>query len=47
MRLEEELGEALERMAKGEERSIGTMARILLREAMKARESKKGKKKSP
>ena len=46
MRLEEELGEALERMAKGEERSIGTKARILLREALKARE-KKGRKKSP
>ena len=36
MRLEDELGEALERMAKEEERSIGTMARILVREAIEA-----------
>jgi hypothetical protein len=45
MRLEDELGEALEMMAKEEERSIGTMARILVREAIEAREGKKPKKK--
>ena len=44
VRVEEESGAALERMAKEEDRPIGVMARILLKEALAARE-KKGKKK--
>ena len=46
MRLEKELAEALERVAKEEERPMGSMARILVREAIEAREGKKPKKKS-
>ena len=45
IRLDDELREALEKVAEGEERPVGMMARILLREAMKAREAKKSKKK--
>ncbi len=48
VRLEEESGAVLERMAQEEDRPIGVMARILLKEAMEAREmkrlGKKGKK---
>lgn len=45
MRLEEEDGLLLDRMAQEEDRPIGVMARILLKEAMEAREAKakKGK----
>jgi hypothetical protein len=46
LRLDDDLRRALERAAEGEERPIGMMARILLREALAAREGKKGKKKA-
>jgi hypothetical protein len=42
MRLDQDMRKRLEAMAKEEERTLGQMARILLREAMAARE--KGKK---
>jgi len=42
VRINPELREALERLAEQEERPAGMMARILLREAIEARE-KKGK----
>jgi hypothetical protein len=42
VRINPEMREALERLAEQEERPAGMMARILLREAMEARE-KKGK----
>jgi hypothetical protein len=37
LRLEEELGDVIEQMAEAEDRPIGAMARILLREAVEAR----------
>jgi predicted transcriptional regulator len=40
IRLDDDLRSALEEVAEREERPIGMMARILLREAMKAREAK-------
>ena len=40
VRLEEESGAVLERMAQEEDRPIGVMARILLKEAIEAREGK-------
>jgi hypothetical protein len=43
VRLEEESGAVLKRMAQEEDRPIGVMARILLKEAIEAREKKKGK----
>jgi hypothetical protein len=43
VRINPEMREALERLAEQEERPAGMMARILLREAIEARE-KKGKK---
>jgi hypothetical protein len=46
VRLEEESGVVLSRMAQEEDRPIGVMARILLKEAMEAREKKPAKKKS-
>jgi hypothetical protein len=46
VRLEEEYGVVLSRMAQEEDRPIGVMARILLKEAMEAREKKPAKKKS-
>jgi len=46
MRLDQDMRKRLEEMAKEEERTLGQMARILLREAIAARE-KKGRKKSP
>lgn len=42
IRLDDELRRLLEKIAEEEERPVGMMARILLREAMKAREAKKG-----
>lgn len=50
VRLEEDSGAVLERMAQEEDRPIGVMARILLKEAMEAREEKgelKKRKKPP
>lgn len=47
MRLEKELADALEKVAKEEERPMGSMARILVREAIEAREAKKKGKKKP
>jgi len=50
LRLEDEVWDVLERMAVEEERPIGMMARIILREGLEAREAKglrkKGKKPS-
>ena len=46
MRLDQDMRKRLEEMAKEEERTLGQMARILLREAIAARE-KKWRKKSP
>ena len=46
LRLDDDLRAALEDLAEKEERPVGMMARILLREAMKARGGKReGKKK--
>lgn len=45
MRLEKELAEALEKVAKEEERPMGSMARIILREGLEAREAKGPRKK--
>lgn len=45
IRLDDELRRLLEKIAEEEERPVGMMARILLREAMKAREGKRPKKK--
>jgi len=41
LRLDDELRATLERIAEDEERPVGMMARILLREAIKLREAKK------
>ena len=46
LRLEPELRKKLEELAKAEDRSIGYIVRIILREGLAARE-KKGRKKSP
>jgi hypothetical protein len=43
IRLDDELRHSLEKISEEEERPVGMMARILLREAMKARGAKKGK----
>jgi hypothetical protein len=45
LRLDDDLRRALEKAAEGEERPVGMMARILLREALKARGAKISKKK--
>ena len=45
LRLEEDLRRKLEELAAAGDRSIGYIARVLLREALAARESKKGRKK--
>ena len=45
LRLESEMWDVLERMAVEEERPIGMMARIILREGLEAREKRKGKRK--
>jgi hypothetical protein len=45
IRLEPELLEVLKEMAGQEERTSSQMARILLREAIEARQAKKGRKK--
>jgi predicted transcriptional regulator len=42
LRLDDELRRLLEEIAEEEERPVGMMARILLREAMAAREGKRG-----
>ena len=46
LRLEPELRAALDKWAEEEDRSTGSLIRVILREAMKAREGKKGKKKN-
>jgi hypothetical protein len=46
MRLDQDMRKRLEEMAGKEERTLGQMARILLREAMEARGGKKPKGKS-
>lgn len=46
LRLEDAAWGVLERMAVNEERPIAMMARILLKEALEAREGKKPKRKS-
>lgn len=46
IRLEPELREALDKWAEEEDRSTGSLVRVILREAMEAREGKKPKKKS-
>lgn len=45
LRVEDDLAADLERMAVAEERPLGVMARILVKEAIAAREGKKAKKK--
>lgn len=40
LKVEENLGCAIERMAEAEDRPLGAMARILLREAVEARDKK-------
>ena len=45
LRLEGDVWEVLERMAVEEERPIGMMARIILREGLEAREAKESRKK--
>jgi predicted transcriptional regulator len=47
IRLETEMKKKLQEMADAEERTIGSMIRIVLREGLEARESKKWRKKSP
>jgi hypothetical protein len=46
LRLEPELREVLERWAQEEDRSTGSLIRVILRQAMEVREGKKPKKKS-
>ena len=46
LRLEPELRTALDKWAEEEDRSTGSLIRVILREAMKTRESKKGRKKT-
>jgi hypothetical protein len=43
LRLDQAMRERLEQMAMEEERTLGGMARIILREGLEARERKKGK----
>jgi len=43
LRLDQDMRKRLEEMAKGEERPIGAMARILLREAITERSNKERK----
>jgi hypothetical protein len=45
LRLDDDLRRALEKAAEGEERPVGMMARILLREALRARGARISKKK--
>jgi hypothetical protein len=45
IRLEPELRAALDKWAEEEDRSTGSLIRVILRQAMEARGSKKGKKK--
>jgi hypothetical protein len=47
LRLETGMKKKLQEMADAEERTIGAVIRIVLREGLEAREGKKGKKKSP
>jgi hypothetical protein len=47
LRLETEMAKKLREMADTEERTIGAMIRIVIREGLAAREGKKGKKKAP
>ena len=47
VRLEPVLIAAVEAAAEKEDRPVAAMARILIKEALEAREAKKGKKKSP
>jgi hypothetical protein len=47
VRVEEESAVVVEKMAQEEDRPIGVMARILLKEALAAREAKKGGKNPP
>ena len=46
LRLEPELREALDQWAEEEDRSTGSLIRVILRQAMEAREGKKPKKKT-
>lgn len=46
LRLEEELQQKLEELAAAEDRSVGYIARALIREGLAVREGKKGRKKS-
>ncbi len=46
VRLDDEIRGRLEEMAKDEERNLGQMARILLREAIRTRDAKKPKKRN-
>jgi len=47
LRLDDELRATLEKIAEAEERPVGMMARILLREAIRVRDTTKTKKKPP
>jgi predicted transcriptional regulator len=47
LRLDDDLRRILEELAEKEERPVGMMARILLREGIAAREKKNPKKKTP
>ena len=47
VRLEPVLIAAVEAAAEKEDRPVAAMARILIKEALEAREAKKGRKKSP
>jgi len=47
LRLDQGMRKRIEEMAKSEERPPSAMARILIREALEAREGKAGKKKTP
>ena len=46
-RLDPEMRKRIEDLAKQEERPVGAMVRIIIREGLAAREGKKGRKKSP
>lgn len=45
IRIEPELLKALDEWAEEEDRPVGSLVRVILREALEAREGKKGKKK--
>jgi predicted transcriptional regulator len=47
LRIEDELQRKLEELAEAEDRSVGYIARALIREGLAAREGKKPKKKAP